>query len=595
MGESECSEASVVVSEDKPSLPTVQEDKLELQKSCTYVDKLNEIENLMLKISEECELGLHIVGVSSETERNAGILAMATNEQCYIFDLLALGDVISCEGLRKVLESESIVKVTHNCRTVSHYFSKYYDIKLKNVFDIEVAYVLKCALNNLDDAQEQQTPTLCEIFENILEKCIPVPDTCADAEEDIWRHRPLNVGCQTVIQEFLKSLLSLKERLSECVDYKMVISCVDFYLNNSTESVHQAVRIYKEKMSNSSESKALEIKKAIPHEMNTTGSNSSLSSFSDTSEDEDSPPEKNIHESLNDSISSYSKAFSPKIYHRIIGIVKRIIKDSVYIDNMDKAKNVMKNIADKPLIALEMLGANDGFLNNVGLFSVATESQVYVFDLKLLGESLFDVGLRETLESEEIVKVVHNCRVMSNILYHEYRVKLCNVFDTEVAYILKTAGEHRTVIHVAPALRRIFNSISPIPVSQSYGPKAHPMGLTWVNRPLSRDLQRFAARNVVHLIYLRKKMMSSINDELMKRCCDYYLSAIRDLDRAEVGRGMGKICTVPKELYDIVKEFMPDVTSGGWEIRSGGKREHSPSTETEPPLKKRRITECLVS
>lgn len=46
---------------------------------------------------------------------------------------------------------------------------------------------------------------------------------------------------------------------------------------------------------------------------------------------------------------------------------------------------------------------------------------------------MIDGGLKELLESDRIVKVMHNCRYKSSYLYEQFKIILQCVFDTQIA------------------------------------------------------------------------------------------------------------------------------------------------------------------
>ena len=63
---------------------------------------------------------------------------------------------------------------------------------------------------------------------------------------------------------------------------------------------------------------------------------------------------------------------------------------------------------------------------------LATKEFVYLFDICSLGPPGFKYGLKEILENPRIMKVVHDCRFISDALTHQFQVKLLYVFDTQV-------------------------------------------------------------------------------------------------------------------------------------------------------------------
>ena len=65
----------------------------------------------------------------------------------------------------------------------------------------------------------------------------------------------------------------------------------------------------------------------------------------------------------------------------------------------------------------------------LSLLSIATRSEVYVFDLDTIGPSVFKWGLGKMLTNPGCVKVVHDSRMLSDVLRQRGQ-ELVNVFDT---------------------------------------------------------------------------------------------------------------------------------------------------------------------
>lgn len=84
------------------------------------------------------------------------------------------------------------------------------------------------------------------------------------------------------------------------------------------------------------------------------------------------------------------------------------------------------------IIALEFEGSLFGWWQKIGLINIATWNKTFLIDLKAVGDTAFIEWLKNILESTEIIKVIHNCRLISAILFHEYNIVLTNIFDTQV-------------------------------------------------------------------------------------------------------------------------------------------------------------------
>lgn len=66
---------------------------------------------------------------------------------------------------------------------------------------------------------------------------------------------------------------------------------------------------------------------------------------------------------------------------------------------------------------------------------MATKEEVLLFDMVALGKEAIGAGIATILESSSVQKVVHDCRAISDLLYHQYSTKLINVFDTQVSTV----------------------------------------------------------------------------------------------------------------------------------------------------------------
>jgi len=96
---------------------------------------------------------------------------------------------------------------------------------------------------------------------------------------------------------------------------------------------------------------------------------------------------------------------------------------------------MVEELGKLQVIAVDCEGVNLSREGELCLVQIGTNNKVYLVDVLEHGRSLFEEGgLRALLESNEVRKVLHDCRGDSDALYHQYGVKLQNVFDTQVAY-----------------------------------------------------------------------------------------------------------------------------------------------------------------
>ena len=73
----------------------------------------------------------------------------------------------------------------------------------------------------------------------------------------------------------------------------------------------------------------------------------------------------------------------------------------------------------------------------MSLVLLSTKEAIFLFDVLALGEKfIFDSEspLRNILEDSGIMKVLHDSRIICDLLHHKYQVTLSNVYDTLAAH-----------------------------------------------------------------------------------------------------------------------------------------------------------------
>ncbi|ELW48144.1 Exonuclease 3'-5' domain-containing protein 1 [Tupaia chinensis] len=140
--------------------------------------------------------------------------------------------------------------------------------------------------------------------------------------------------------------------------------------------------------------------------------------------------------------------------------------------------------------------------------AVATNSRVYLFDIFLLGSRAFNNGLQMILEDKRILKVIHDCRWLSDCLSHQYGILLNNVFDTQ---------ENPEV---------------------------------WFTRPLSPSLLKILALETTYLLPLRLVLLDEMMSDLTT-LVDGYLNTYREGSADQLGSTKSTCMELPKELLQL--------------------------------------------
>lgn len=219
----------------------------------------------------------------------------------------------------------------------------------------------------------------------------------------------------------------------------------------------------------------------------------------------------------------------------------------------------MLHIKKQNVLSVVAEGANVCRHGKLCWLQVATNSRVYLFDIFLLGSRAFNNGLQMVLEDKRILKVIHDCRWLSDCLSHQYGVFLNNVFDTQVADVLQFFMETGGFLP---------NCISTLQESLIRHLKVAPKYLCfleerqkliqenpelWFTRPLSPFLLKMLALEASYLLPLRQVLL----DEMM---CDFttlvdgYLNTYRKGSADRLGGMEPTSLELPGELFQL-KDF----------------------------------------
>uniref|UniRef100_A0A8C3HIC2 Exonuclease 3'-5' domain containing 1 n=1 Tax=Chrysemys picta bellii TaxID=8478 RepID=A0A8C3HIC2_CHRPI len=139
---------------------------------------------------------------------------------------------------------------------------------------------------------------------------------------------------------------------------------------------------------------------------------------------------------------------------------------------------------------------------------VATRSRVFLFDIFLLGPRVFKNGLQMVLEDKNILKVIHDCRSISDCLSHQYGIILSNVFDTQ---------ENPDI---------------------------------WFLRPLPPSLLKVLALETVYLLPLRLLLLDEMMSDLTT-LVDGYLNSYREGSADLLGSTEISCMELPEELQQL--------------------------------------------
>uniref|UniRef100_A0A915ABW5 3'-5' exonuclease domain-containing protein n=1 Tax=Parascaris univalens TaxID=6257 RepID=A0A915ABW5_PARUN len=149
----------------------------------------------------------------------------------------------------------------------------------------------------------------------------------------------------------------------------------------------------------------------------------------------------------------------------------------------------------------------------LSLVVVATQSQIVVFDLVHSDTILLESGLKEILESEKIIKAMHEARRVATLLAHRYAVNLRKVFDTQVAHAVlqhekfgKALSEMRSISFLN--LQRVYYPQS-IMMSDAT-PRKLSQSPSWGQRPITDEMLMTVVEEAHCLVTVLYRMLSNM-------------------------------------------------------------------------------------
>ena len=168
------------------------------------------------------------------------------------------------------------------------------------------------------------------------------------------------------------------------------------------------------------------------------------------------------------------------------------------------------------VIAYDCEGVRLSRTGKITLLQIAIPKKIFLIDVMTIGgkEVFIDGGLKDIIESEEILKLAYDVRMDSEALFHQHDVVLKNVLDLQLLDIAIRRAAGGIVEHL-PSLsktvsRRLTNA--EILVCEDLKKRVKNMytsvedGDLWARRPLIDDARRYAALDAWVLMKLDQAM-----------------------------------------------------------------------------------------
>ncbi|SPJ08293.1 3'-5' exonuclease, putative [Plasmodium sp. DRC-Itaito] len=172
-------------------------------------------------------------------------------------------------------------------------------------------------------------------------------------------------------------------------------------------------------------------------------------------------------------------------------------------ESVDEIKNGNYNLKDlkMKIIGLDIEGYKIGKYGIVSIIQICYED-IYIFDIyKCDNLYLFINYIKDILECEDIIKVMHDCREDCSILYNQYNIHLKNILDTQVAYnlLFKCKNNYTNTYQISydDLLKKYLF------ISNNHKIYFHKMitldNYIYLKRPIMKELISYAIQDVIYL------------------------------------------------------------------------------------------------
>jgi hypothetical protein len=189
---------------------------------------------------------------------------------------------------------------------------------------------------------------------------------------------------------------------------------------------------------------------------------------------------------------------------------------------------------------------------------LATREDVFMFDVQTMGEDAWRYGLRTVLQDELLVKVTHDCRVLSDCLWHQHGVRLAGAWDLLAA---DTAFLSAWVLHgllprytrAQAHLLRDYLGVQDADIAFPRYRRAQLAGdqAVWRTRPLPPHLELVAARGVLYLPSLHS-VLRAATLQPFHRAVALLNSHVRDSDDPDAAALATETHLVPGRVRGVL-------------------------------------------
>lgn len=178
-------------------------------------------------------------------------------------------------------------------------------------------------------------------------------------------------------------------------------------------------------------------------------------------------------------------------------------------------------------IALDLEGVDLGRRGKTSIVQISTEENCFLLDVLQLGrDDPLITWLRKILQDPSILKIIHDCRMDADALWHIHNIKLSNVHDTSAWHECTTGSTSKnlndTLSHHGLSQNTVRDS-SVYRTNHAY----------WAVRPLTQQMIDWASGDVICMFDLHRKQTAAAESACVVDACraksEQFLRHARDM------------------------------------------------------------------
>ncbi|KAI5633634.1 3'-5' exonuclease domain-containing protein [Phthorimaea operculella] len=231
----------------------------------------------------------------------------------------------------------------------------------------------------------------------------------------------------------------------------------------------------------------------------------------------------------------------------------------------------------KPIVSFDCEGINLGLKGVLTLCQIATmNGEVYILDIMACPNMVVEGKIKDLLESENVVKIIHDCRNDSVNLHNQFEITLKNVFDTQAAHAVLQLQQQCVPVYKVKnlslnALCELYNA--PMnPMKEQLKNVYRRDQRYWARRPLTKDMIIYAASDVLSLVNpaIYAYMSSNIkpdNQQLFEELSNEQVFMHIQPTDVKLRKRQRKINTEVGELKQKLAESTKNIVLSNREIR----------------------------